>query len=214
MSLIVAKETLVYIVPLPMIFIVLMYLNKAKKQTNILFIVAVFSSLISKLLALSNFNYFFKWIVVFTTLYLIILALLLRKYLKKSKLKSFLKPHVLISFILLVYIFYTILNVLKASISINRLFFSLACAVSLIVFMVTISVIYINDIYNKRVTLLISGILIFCGIALSNINEFVYFNNSITMLILLSNFMGLYLFMHFILNTKVLKDNEIVEKFI
>lgn len=214
LSLTVTKENLIYTVPLVMFSVLLLYLKGAKKNTSILFIIAVSASLTSTLLALYNFNQFFNWIAICTALYLIILALLLKKYLKKSKLKSFLKADILISFMFLAYIFYIVLGILKASVSIEQLFISVVCALSLIVFMVTISVIYINDIYNKRITLLLSGILIFCQITLSNINEFIYFNKVTTMLILLCNYIGIYLFMRFILDSKVLKDDEILKKFI
>ncbi len=214
MSLLVAKHTLAYITPILTISLLMLYISRVKKAINPWFILALATSLTSVLLGLTNFKSFFSEIVSSTTLQLIILTLLIKKYLKKSKLKSFLRVDVLISFMFLAYIFYNVLSILKASISLEELFLALICATSLVVFLLIISVIYINDVYSKRIILLSSGILIFIQIALSNINEFLYFSKVITMFILLCHFIGLYLFMCFILEHNVLKDNEITEKFI
>ncbi|WP_186826867.1 hypothetical protein [Seonamhaeicola algicola] len=145
---------------------------------------------------------------------LILFSVVLKKYLKTGPLKSFLKVPVLISFALVLYIIYSVLSFLVDFITGSDMFFSLICAISIVVFMFAVSVIYINDVYEHCLTILTSGILLFFQMGLSTINEYLYYNKFFTVLIMITHFVALYFFMIFLVETNVINDEDIKEKFI
>lgn len=214
MSAFLQKQQLYIIVPAAVLALIITYIHKTKKKANLLFIAALIAVLVSNFFSLYNFDRFYLWITNLTTLHLVLFSVVLKKYLKKGTLKSFLKSHVIISFGLILYIIYTVLSFLMEQISDNELFFSLICAISIVVFMFTVSVIYINDVYENCLNVLTSGILLFFQMGLSTINEYLYFNKFFTVLIIITHFVAIYFLMKFIVETKVSSVKNTEERFV
>ncbi|WP_458626558.1 hypothetical protein [Winogradskyella sp. PC D3.3] len=112
------------------------------------------------------------------------------------------------------YIIYAIVDLLIDFLAGVQLFFVFLCAVSLLIYIITVAIIYIRDTYHNGTLLLASGIFTFFQITLIAINEFLYFDKTFTILIVICHVMAIYLFMNFIAKTTIIKQEDIKEKFI
>ncbi|WP_152487292.1 hypothetical protein [Winogradskyella psychrotolerans] len=95
-----------------------------------------------------------------------------------------------------------------------QLFFVLLSSVSLVIYTITVAIIYIRDAYHNSTLLLASSIFTFFQITLIAINEFLFYDKTFTVLAVSCHIMALYLFMNFIAKTEVVKPEDIKEKFI
>ncbi|AUC81439.1 hypothetical protein [Lacinutrix sp. Bg11-31] len=207
------KAQLLYTTPIVIISIIIKYISLTKKKANPFFIFALLATLVSNVLSLYCFESCFGWVATFTSLYLISCSFVLKKYLYRGKVRSLLSFSVIVSVILIIYVLYTILELLIYSISDNQMFFIFLATLSLIVYTITFAIIYINDNYNNGTVLLASGIFTFFQIALVSINEFLHFNKTFTVLISICHIMAIYLLMNFIAKTEVIKPEDIKNKF-
>lgn len=214
MSVFLPKQDLNIVVPLVIWSLIALYLDKSKKKYNFLFVTALFLSSISSFLSITNFNEFYILITTTTSLYLIGFSIVLKKYLLKGRLKTFLSLPVLISVVSFGYLIYTIIKFMTDFINNNELFFTIICALAYVVYIVCIGVIYLNDVYENRTLLLASGVLLLIQIGLSTMNEFLFYTRTFTVIILIAHFASVYFLVLFILKTKVLKDKDIKEQFI
>ncbi|WP_179347683.1 hypothetical protein [Winogradskyella pacifica] len=208
------REQLVYVLPIVIFSIIFKYINLTKKKANPLFIIALLAILVSDLLASSCFENCFVWIAIFASVYLICCALSLKKYLHKGKLKSLLSFSVIVSSILIFYVLYSILDLVISFLPGIDVFFLIICSVSLIIYNITVAIIYIRDTYHNGTVLLASSIFTFFQITLIVINEFLLYDKTFTVLAVSCHIIAMYLFMDFIAKTKVIKLEDIKEKFI
>ncbi len=208
------RTQLVYVLPIVILSIFFKYISLTKKKANPLFLLALFAILVSDILSFYCFEACFVWIAVFASIYLILCALSLKSYLHKGKLKSVLSFSVIISAVLIFYIIYAIVDLLIDFLAGVQLFFVFLCAVSLLIYIITVAIIYIRDTYHNGTLLLASGIFTFFQITLIAINEFLYFDKTFTILIVICHVMAIYLFMNFIAKTTIIKQEDIKEKFI
>lgn len=212
-SLFLDKKYLLYCLPVVIFIILLNYISLTKKKANLVFVFALFAVIVSDSLAFYCFEDCFMWITLLTSAYLVCSTILLLKYLDKRKLKSVVSIALLIGFLLVAYLLYAILELLMDYIPDHLVFFTFLCAFSLAVFLITITMVYLNDIYDNGVLLLISGIFYFFQFALSPINEFLFYNRTFTVLIIITHFLSIYLFMKFIAQTKVITSRDIKENY-
>ncbi|GHC51153.1 hypothetical protein [Ulvibacter litoralis] len=213
-SLLMNKEELLYVLPLTIIIIIIKYLSLTKKKARPLFIFALLTMLASDVLSLYSFEKYFAWTAILTSTSLICYTLSLKKYLNKSKLRSILSLSVLLSVLLISYVLYTVLDLLVLNVSDNQLYFTFLCSISLIIYIVTTSIIYINDNYKNGIIILTSGIFTFIQMTLIIVNEFLYFAKAITVIAIICHILAVYLLMNFVAKTKVIKPEDIVEKYI
>ncbi|WAC02462.1 hypothetical protein N7U66_01750 [Lacinutrix neustonica] len=160
-SLFLEKKCLLYTVPVVIFIIFLKYISLTKKKANLLFVFALSTVIVSDSLAFYCFEDYFMWITLFTSAYLVCSTILLIKYLDKRKLKSLLSISLLIGFLLVAYLLYAILELLMNYIPDHLLFLTFLCASSLAVYLITISMVYVNDNYGNGVLLLISRTFLF-----------------------------------------------------
>lgn len=212
-SLFLDKKHLLYCVPVVIFIILLNYISLTKKKANLVFVFALFAVIVSDSLAFYCFEDCFMWITLLTSAYLVCSTILLLKYLDKRKLKSLLSISLLIGFLLVAYLLYAILELLMHYIPDRLVLFALLCACSLLVYLITIAMVYTNRNYDHGVLLLISGIFYFFQFALSPINEFLFYNRTFTVLIIITHFLSIYLFMKFIAHTKVITSRDIKENY-
>ncbi|WP_179319941.1 hypothetical protein [Winogradskyella helgolandensis] len=208
------RTQLIYVLPIVILSIFFDYINITKKKANPLFIIALIAILASDVLSFYCFDTCFVWISTLTSVYLLCCTLSLKKYLQKGTLKSVLSFSVLVSTLLVSYILYAIVDLLIIFLPDNQLFFVFLCAFSLIIYIITLAIIYLHDNYHNSAILLASGIFTFFQITLIAINEFLYYDRTFTVLIVICHVMAIYLFMNFIAKTEVLNPADITEKFI
>ncbi|QRM90281.1 hypothetical protein FG167_13885 [Lacinutrix sp. WUR7] len=208
------KKDLVYVIPVVIFTIILKYISVAKKETKPLFIFALLAILVSNVLSLYNFEDYFMWITIATSLFLFCTTLVLRGYLSKTKLKSLLTFPFLTGFILVSYLIFAVLELIIDFIPGNMFFFTFLCIFFLLIYALTFAMIYVNNMYNNVVVLLASGIFYIFQICLSPINEFFIYNKTFTVLIIVCNILSIYLLMKFVSETNVLDVKDVKEKYI
>ncbi|QCE42909.1 hypothetical protein [Psychroserpens sp. NJDZ02] len=203
------KKDLIYIAPIVIITLIIKYISITKKKADPLFLLALFAFLGLNFLSFYSFNKYFNIISLLTSGYLILFTLLLKKYLVKSKLKSFLSLSVIIGFFLVTYIIYSVVDLLMGHIPNNNMVFVIICALCLFIYAITFAIIYISDNYANGTILLTSGVATIFNLGLSPINEYFLYSQTFTVLILICHYMSLYLFMKFISETKVIKAKDV-----
>ncbi|EPR70323.1 hypothetical protein ADIWIN_3679 [Winogradskyella psychrotolerans RS-3] len=208
------RAQLVYVLPVVIFSIFFKYISLTKKRANPLFLIALLAILVSDVLSMYCFEACFVWVSIFASAYLICCALSLKKYLHKGKLKSVLSFSVIVSAILISYVIYAIVDLLMDFLPGIQLFFVLLSSVSLVIYTITVAIIYIRDAYHNSTLLLASSIFTFFQITLIAINEFLFYDKTFTVLAVSCHIMALYLFMNFIAKTEVVKPEDIKEKFI
>ncbi|WP_179334902.1 hypothetical protein [Winogradskyella costae] len=213
-SIFLERAQLVYALPVVIFSIFIKYISLTKKRANLLFPLALLAILISDILSIYCFEACFIWVAIFASIYLIFCALSLKKYLHKGKLRSVLSFSVIVSAILILYIVCAIVDLLIDFLPGIQLFFVFLCSISLIIYTVTVAFIHIRDTYHNSTVLLASCIFTFFQITLIAINEFLFYDKTFTVLAVSCHVMAMYLFMTFIAKTKVVKLEDIKEKFI
>ncbi|WP_055444842.1 hypothetical protein [Lacinutrix himadriensis] len=208
------KKDLVYVMPIVILTIILKYISVAKKETKPLFIFALLAVLVSNVLSLYDFDAYFMWIAISTSLFLFSSTLILKAYLSRAKLKSLLSFSVITGFILVSYLIYAVLELIIDFIPGNMFFFTYLSIFFLLIYALTFGMIYVNDLYNNVPVLLASGVFYIFQICLSPINEFFMYTKTFTVLIIICNIMSVYLLMKFISETKVLDFKDVKQKYI
>ena len=213
-SIFLEREHLLYVMPIVIFSILYKYITITKKKSNPFFVIALLAILISDVLSSYCFESCFVWVAIFASVYLICCALSLKKYLHKGKLKSVLSFSVIVSATLIFYVIYAIVDLLIGFLPGIQLFFVILCAVSLIIYTLTVAIIYIRDTYDKSTILLAYSIFTFFQITLIAVNEFLFYDKTFTVLAVSCHVMAMYLFMNFIAKTTIIKPEDIKEKFI
>ena len=208
-SILYGKEHLLYIMPIVILSIIVKYISLTKSKARPIVLFALLASLASDILSFLCFENCFASITVLTSLYILGCAVSLKKYLYTRKPKAILSFSVVISVLLIAYILYSVLELLVSLIHQEHLFFVFLCALSLIIYTITFAIVYINDNYNNGIVLLASGLFTFFQIVLVAINEFLYYNNTFTVLVITCHIMAIYLYMTFIAKTKDIKSKEV-----
>ena len=208
-----SRKDLIYISPLVIIIITCKYVSITKKKADPLFLLALAAFFLLNILSFYAFNKFFNSISILTSTYLILFTLILKKFLIKSKLKSFLSLSVALGVLLVGYVIYAVVDLLIDKIPNYNLIFMLICAVCLFIYSVTFAMIYISDNYDNGTILLASGVATIFNLGLSPINEYLLYNQTFTVLILICHYMSLYLFMKFITTTKIINSDEVKNKY-
>lgn len=208
------KDNLIYIMPLVTVSIILKYIVSKKKKSNIIFITALCSVVISDILISTSFKGNYLWINIMLISFLLCSILTLKKYLHAGKLKSFLSLSMLIGVGLVTYLLYITLEIIVQEVPNLQMFTSYLCAVSILIFLFTITIIYTNNNYSSGTMLLASGIFYLFQVVLTIINEFLHMSNSFTAIIILCHFLAIYLLTRFLINTKPINDEDIKEQFI
>jgi hypothetical protein len=207
------KKDMIYISPIVILAISVKYLSVTKKKADPFFLLALLAFLGLNILSFYSFNKYFNAISLLTSGYLILFTVILKKYLVKSRLKSFLSLSVIIGFFLVGYIIYAVVDLLIGQIPNSNLIYVFICALCLFIYAATFAMIYISDNYSNGTVLLASGVATIFNLGLSPINEYFLYNQTFTVLILICHYMSLYLFMRFISTTKVIDTKDVKRKY-
>lgn len=207
------SRVLRYFMPTLVFTILLKYINRTRHKSKALFIVALLAIVLSDFLTFYDYDAYFMWITILTSTYLICSTLIIRKYLNKGKLKAVLFLSVFIGFLLASYILYSVLDLIINYLPEGMLLFVLFTALCLLCFVIICAMIYVNDNYDHATFLLGSVLFNMFHMGLSPINEFISYNPTFTVLIVISHILAIYLFMKFISETKVIKAEDVKEKF-
>ncbi|AUC76524.1 hypothetical protein CW732_12930 [Olleya sp. Bg11-27] len=207
------SRVLRYFMPTLVFTILLKYVNRTRHQSKALFIVALSAIVLSDFLTFYDYHAYFMWITILTSTYLICCSFIIIKYLNKGKLKAMLYFSVFIGFLLATYIVYSVLDLIINYLPEGMLLFVLFAALCLLCFIIICSMIYVNDNYDNATLLLGSVIFNMFHMGLSPINEFISYNATFTVLIAIAHILAIYLFMKFISETKIIKAEDVKEKF-
>lgn len=208
------REYLIYACPVVIIILFLKYIDITKKKADPLFILALIALLCINFFSFYSFKDYFVLITLLTSSYLLLFTFILKKYLNKSKLKSVLSLSVILGFLLVGYVIFAVVELLIGHIPDYNLFYVFLCALCLFVYSITFAVIYINDNYENGTTLLASGVFSIFHIGLSPINEYYYFNETFTVLIIICHFLSIYLFISFITKAEIIDPKDAKEKYV
>jgi len=213
-SIISIKRDLVYVMPLTIICVSLSYIYQKKNNSNFVFVFGLIALLVSDILASLDFQTYFIYITILTTIYLICSTYAIRAYVTKEKLKSVLSFTTFLTVGLLAYIIYTLIDLLFSVLPGNTMFLVFTATICLIVFIVTIAYIYFGFNYKTGTMLLASGLFCFFQVSLSIMNEFLLYNKTFVTIIMICHTLAVYLLKSFLVSTKPLKKEDIKEKFI
>lgn len=212
-SVVMEKNTLIYFTPVVIFTLLLKYINITKGKPNYLYIIGLIAIIISDILTFKDFDKLFSWITILTSIYLICSSLILKQYLNKSKLENILFLSVLIGLLLASYIIYSVLDLLIKHLSNTNLLYTIMITFILITYVISCAIIYINDYYDNATLILTSGIFCMFHIALTPINEFIYFTQTFTVLITITHVISIYLCMKFIAETEIIKKENLKKKY-
>ncbi|WP_054850997.1 hypothetical protein [Olleya sp. ITB9] len=213
MSVIMEKSQLLYICPVVIVTIFLKYISVVKKNTDPLFLLALAALFCINFLTFYSFHDYFGEISLLTSLYLILYTFSLKKYLIQSKLKSLLSISSVIGGFLVAYISYSVIELLLDKIPNNSQIYMFICAICVLIYTVTFAIVYLNNNYKNGTILLTSGLFSLFQIGLSPINEYLFYNQTFTVMIIICHFMAIYLFMKFISETKPVDPKNIKKQY-
>ncbi|XMO86244.1 hypothetical protein AAFN75_15750 [Algibacter sp. AS12] len=194
------SKALLYASPLVVVTLLIKYINATKKNADPLFILALIALIGVNFFSFYGFNNYFKTLTLLTSSYLLLYCLILKKYIVKAKYS--ISISVSIGALLVVYIIYSVVALLIDYMPKSNLFYMILCACCLLIYATVVAKIYLKNNYQHGTVLLGSGISSIFHIGLSPINEYFYFNKTFTVIIIISHFISIYLFMIFITKTK------------
>lgn len=207
-------QDLIYTMPLVVLSIIGKYIYETKRKFKVLFLIALLCILVSDVLVFTSFKDYLLWISLLNTFFLICSALVLKPYVKYGKTRASMTISVFISIAFVVYILYTVFNLIITEVYGIEVYFAVLCELSMLLFLFPIGKIYLSDYYDTGTILLASGIFSLFQVALSIINEFLYFDSTFTVLIIICHSLSLYLLTKFLTNTKALKDEALRENYL
>ncbi|KJD32850.1 hypothetical protein PK35_07675 [Tamlana nanhaiensis] len=202
LSIIKSKQQLLFTIPLVIVCISLKYIVLAKHKFKVLFLVALAFILAADILIFKNFQANFTYISVLTTLCLLCYILIIKQYLKNGKFQGFLSASVLLSIALVAYVLFSVFKVLVLELPKKQIILSALCLFCFSLYFTSIGIIYLKSYYKNGILLFISGIAYFFQLIFSIINEFLHFERTFTVLIIICHVTSVYLFMKFILEVK------------
>ncbi|SEK55677.1 hypothetical protein SAMN04487910_0811 [Aquimarina amphilecti] len=205
------RKYLAYALPLTIFSIGTMYLCSVKK-INFWYILSLVPMIFCDVLIYTDFRINFSVICILTSLYFIFCTVALRKYLlvKAIKRSTFLSVPILISSALVVYLIYSISQLLFDMVK-DAIPEVIVCLFSSTMYILVAYLIYMQDTYKDGLKLIIVSCLCIFIVSLLPINELFYFNNIFTVLINIAHVLSLYIFMEFLLNTapdKIINKSE------
>ncbi|MCB4808462.1 hypothetical protein LG651_09370 [Tamlana sp. 62-3] len=203
------KYHLIYSVPVIIISIALKYIILSTHKLNPFFILGLIFTFISDILIFDNFQKYYTYISISTILCIISYILMAKSYLHKGKLKSILSTSAFLSLGLILYVLVSLLKVLSFELPDLHLILTIIATVSFIIYFISAGIIYLKGIYHNGVVLLISVISYFFQLIFSIINEFVFFERTLTTLILICHIGSIWLLMKFLLDARVIENNMI-----
>lgn len=199
------KYLLIYSVPVVILCIALKYIILSKQNLNAFFILALVFTFISDVLIFDNFQSNYIYITILTNLCIICYVFITKSFLQKGKLKSILSASAFLGFGLILYVLFSVLKLLSFELPDVQLILTIIATVSFIVYFVSAGIIHLKGIYNNGVVLLVSVIAYFFQLIFSVINEFVYFERTLTILILICHIGSISLLMKFLLEARVIE---------
>lgn len=198
MSIFMERKELLYISPFVIITIFIKYISLVKKEIDILFVLALVALLFLNFLTFYSYQGGFELISILTSTYLMLFSLTLKKYLKKSSLKSMLSVSSFIAALLIGYLIFAVVNLLITHMPDSSIFYVFLSAFCLIIYVIVFSSIYLSDNYENGIVLLASGLSSIFHIGLSPINEYFFYTKTFTVIIIICHFASIILFMNFI----------------
>ncbi|MEP3836892.1 MAG: hypothetical protein ABJM36_04560 [Algibacter sp.] len=199
------RKMLLYTSPVVIVTMLLKYINLTKYKADPLFLLALIAIFCVNFISFYGYSNYFRTLTLLTCSYLLLYCLILKKYIVKSKYS--ISVSVSIGSLLVVYIIYSVVTLLMDYIQRSNLFYMILCASCLLIYTLVIAKIYVKNNYQHGTLLLASGILSIFHIGLSPINEYFFYNKTFTILIIISHFVSVYLFMMFITETTPKQKN-------
>lgn len=202
LSLFKEKDSLIYTLPLTVICLLIKYISVKNTKTHMFYVLSLVCVIIADVLIFSNFKTNFIYITLLNGLFLLCNLAVLKRYLHEQKIKKILTPSVLISVALVAYVFFYVLRLLIETLPNNQVFFAFCTMSFFAAFFIVIALIYLSQLYQNGLILLIAGISYFFQMFFSLINEFLHYDKIFTTLIVISHIVALFLLTEFISVTK------------
>ena len=207
------KYLLIYIKPVVPLSLVVLYFKFVQKP-NILFPVCMFIVTITDVFVYLDFVRYYTVIGVLISLFYATCVFLLKNFISKKdiKLKALTSPAVIVSTILIGYLLFSIIELVLPKI-INSLSATVLIITSLFLFVTVCFFIYVADRYEKSIYLFIAACCTLFVDALLAINELYYYTRVFTILINITEIVGIYFFTIFFVYTKSISKNILDDKY-
>ncbi len=205
---------LIYILPIVIISIGIIYCKHAKK-INFWYIISLIAILCCDIFWYYDFIGYFCGIGISISIYFLSCSLALKKLvlLDRFRFNILLSIPILLTFSLISYVILSVYQLVEESI-VYALPVVIASVFSQLMYSVVFSIIYLTDVYKNGVNLLISGVLSLFQVPLIVINELYHYDIIYTIPINIAHILGLYMFMKFILNTTMKEPELKKEKYL
>lgn len=195
------RKFLIYILPVVIISLGIIYIIKATK-ISFLYLIALFLMIICDILIYSDFETYFPIICFLTSIYFFISTLVLIKFIKPKKFTaiSMLSIPIIISSLLILYLIFSITQLVYDSIK-DMIPLVVLNVSSLLAYVIVSYFVYIMDVYREGLNILIVACLCIFITSLIPINELFYYSTVFTVFINITHILGFYLFVNFLIDT-------------
>ncbi len=203
------RKFLIYALPMVIFSIGLLYIKSIDK-INVWYLISLLVMLIGDILIYLDFIKYFSIICTLTSIYFLLCALILKKYIspKNFKISTLLSLPIVVSVCLITYLVHSI-SQLVLHMVLDATPYVIINVFGLLTYVAVSYFIYITDIYKGGLKLLIVACLCIFIVSLLSINELFYYSTVFTVLINITHILGFYIFMKFLTNTK--PENNIQE---
>ncbi|WP_128755317.1 hypothetical protein [Aquimarina sediminis] len=207
------KWVLVYVKPIVPLSLVFIYLKHAKKPA-FLFVVCMLLIIVTDIFISLDFAKYYTVIALLISLFYVLCILLLKRFISKGdvNLKTLLAVPVILSTVLIGYLVFSIVDLILPKMT-NSIGSMILIIVSLLMFVVVCFFVYVADKYEKLIYLFIAACCTLFVDALLPINELYYYSTVFTVLINITEILGIFLFTVFFIETKPKNKKEFDDKY-
>ena len=195
------KAFLEFALPITFLVLIIDYYHKSK-NVNTFFVISLISLIASDYFAYTDMNSNFEMVCIATSTYLIASCFALKDYFSQLKVHwiKLLSLPLLISLALVIFLIISISDIVLFSLPESTPYIIITI-IPLLIYLSISYYIYMADIYNSGIKVLLSAIISVLVIALSPINELFYSSSVFTVGITTAYIGGIYMFMQFITET-------------
>ncbi len=204
---------MVYVKPVVPIALIVLYLRFIKKP-DFLFPLSMLVITIINVFIYLDFEKYYTFIAILTAIFYVLCVLLLKKFITKRdiKLRLLLTPQVLLSILLIGYLIYSLIELVLPKISSSLKEVTLV-TITLLLFVTVCFFIYSANRFEKSIYLFIAACCTLFVDGLLTINELYYYNKVFTVLINITEVVGLYFLTIFFIETKPLDEKYVSDKY-
>ncbi|SEM12024.1 hypothetical protein SAMN04487910_4168 [Aquimarina amphilecti] len=199
---------LIYVKPLVPISLIFIYVINSK-SVNFFFIISMIVIAVNDTLVYIDFDKYFDIVGLLIVSFYLINVFLLRNYisLKDIKFKEFVSFPIIISFVLISYLIFSV-SQLVIPVLVDSIFTFFMILLVLLFFVGTCFFIYIIDKYKGNFKLFVSASCCLFVNALLLISHFYYYAREFTILANLAEIAGLYFFLKFLIDARLIDEDD------